>query len=159
MSTVSRPVSVKMPAHGIAFAESVHAANFNMPVRADPFHKIVYVLGGRVLFRDRHGNREFAADAGTLFTIDGGTVHQFQDELPATLLLLCVAPKFVSAEPDRTAVWEGLRAQARWHVPTARPSNQRFENLWRRALLEQTSGQVGAVLTLHALASQIMVAL
>lgn len=159
MPKVSRPVSVTMPPHGLVFAESVHAANFRMPVRADPFHKILYVLGGRIILRDHHDQRDITATTGTLLAVERATAHQLRDESPATLLLLCLAPGFVNADPARRALWRALAQQANWHVPAGKPASQRFENLWRRALLEQTTPQPAAIVSLHALAAQILVAL
>ena len=159
MKKVTRPLAISMPAHGVIFVESIHAENFRMPVRADPFHKILYVLHGRVIFRDHHADREIAAAAGTLLAIDAGHAHQLRDESPATLLLLCLAPGFLDREPARRTLWQMLSGQTQWHVPTGRPANQRFENLWRRALLEQTAEHPGGTVALHALAAQILVAL
>ena len=44
-----------------------------------------------------------------------------------------------------------------WHVPSASVASDRFENLWRRALLEQRETRPGATVSLHALAAQILV--
>ncbi len=159
MRAVSRPLQVTVPPHGVVFAESEHAADFRMPVRADPFHKLVYVLRGDVVCRDHAARREFAAGAGTLFTIDRGTPHQLRDQTPAVLLLLCFAPRFIDADVPRRTLWAALGAQRVWRVPAGRPSSQRFENLWRRALLEQSAEQAGAIVALHALAGQILVTL
>lgn len=159
MTKVTRPVAVAMPAHGIIFAESIHSADFRMPMRADPFHKIIYVLHGRTVFRDHHASRDVAAGPGTLLAVESGNAHQLRDQSPATLLLLCLAPRFVKTEEHRAALWGTLGQHGQWHVPAGRPGSQRFENLWRRALLEQTTRSPGATVALHALAAQILVAL
>lgn len=156
MVKVTRPVSVTMPAHGVVLAESVHAPTFRMSLRADPFHKIVYVLRGRVVYRDRHAARDTTAGPGTLFAVSRGVVHQLRDEAPAALLLLCLSPAFIDADPHRRALWRSLLEPRAWHMPAG---SRRFENLWRRALVEQTSGQAGGVVALHALAAEILVTL
>ncbi len=159
MSHVTRPIPVAMPPHGVVFAESIHGTDFRMPMRADPFHKLLYVLHGRILLRDLHANREIAAGPGTLLTVEAGTVHQLRDEAPASLLLLGLAPRWVRAEPNRRALWRTLAAQSPRHVPAGRPASLRFENLWRGALLEQAAARPGAAVALHALAAQILVTL
>jgi AraC-like DNA-binding protein len=159
MPTVSRPVAIAMPAHGVVFAASVHAADFRMGVRADPFHKLLYVLGGRLVVHGRASARELAAGPGSLVAIDAGTAHRLSDEQPATLLLLCLAPRPLAADPARHELWRALAAQRAWRVPPGRPASQRFENLWRSALLEQRAARPGAAVALHALAAQILVAL
>ncbi len=159
MTRVSRPIAVAMPAHGVVFAESVHADNFRMPVRADPFHKLVYVLHGRVVCVDPTAGRETVAGPGTLLAIDRGTAHQLRDETPAVLLLLCLAPGFAAGDPARKALWRELTGVRRWRIAAGKPSSQRFENLWRRGLLEQTAAHPGATVAVHALAAQILVAL
>jgi AraC-like DNA-binding protein len=159
MTKTTRPVAVAMPAHGVVFAESIHSADFRMPLRADPFHKLIYVLHGRVILRDHHAGREVAAGPGTLLAVENRHAHQLRDQSPATLLLLCLAPRFVKADEHRTALWDALAHHGQWHVPTGRPGSQRFENLWRRALLEQTANSTDATVALHALAAQILVAL
>ncbi len=159
MRKVTRPIPVALPVHGVVFAESVHAANFHMTVRADPFHKLLYVPQGRVIYRDHHAGREFEAGPGTLLAVDRGTPHQLRDESPAMLLLLCFAPRFIDDDPPRRALWRTLSQQRQWHVPAGKPSSQRFENLWRRALLEQTANRPGGTVALHALAAQILVSL
>lgn len=159
LKPTTRPVAVAMPAHGVAVVESVHGTDFRMPMRADPFHKIIYVLHGRVIVRDHHADREIIAGPGTLFAVANGHAHQLRDESPATLLLLCLAPRFINAESNRRALWAALVAGAPWHVATGKPASQRFENLWRRALLEQSKSGPDGTVALHALAAQILVAL
>ncbi|MCX6955695.1 MAG: AraC family transcriptional regulator [Verrucomicrobia bacterium] len=157
MSKVTRPVPVALPAHGVAFAESLHAADFRMPERIDPFHKLIYVLHGQVVFHDRPGTPEFSAGPGTLLAIERGTAHRLRDRSPATLLLLCLAPRWIADDPPRRTLWRALVQRRSWHLPSAGPASERFENLWRRALLEQGETRPGATVALHALAAQILV--
>ncbi len=157
MPQVTRPIPVALPSHGVALAESRHAADFRMAVRSDPFHKVIYVLRGRVVFRDRHASRELTAGPGTLLAIERGTAHQLRDETPATLLLLCLAPRFVQDDAHRRALWKLVAQRRSAHLPAGGLFAERFENLWRRALLEQTADRPGAVVALHALAAQILV--
>lgn len=155
MSQVTRPVSVALPAHGVAVAESLHAADFRMPERTDPFHKLIYVLHGEVLYRERAASVELPAGPGSLLAIERGTAHRLRDRAPATLLLLGLSPRWIADDPPRRALWRTLAAARDWHLPGS--ASQRFENLWRRALLEQRNARPGAVVALHALAAQILV--
>src|SRR5207237_1262540 len=91
--------------------------------------------------------------------IGTGVAHRLHDAIPATLLLLCLAPRFLTEDPSRRALWPMLLQQNTWHVPVGRPGSQQFENLWRRALLEQSGAEPGATVALHALTGQIIVAL
>lgn len=159
MSTVTRPVPVALPAHGVAFAESLHAADFRMPVRTDPFHKLIYVLRGTVLYREQPDSPELTAGPGSLLAIERGTAHELRDQSPATLLLLCLAPRWIADDPPRRALWRLLAQRRRGPVPSVSTASERFENLWRRALLEQRETRPAAVVALHALAAQVLVAL
>ncbi len=157
MSQVTRPVSVALPAHGVVLAESRHAVDFLMPARTDPFHKLIFVLRGHVLFRVGDETRELAAGPGALLAVERGTVHQLRDQSPATLLLLCLAPRWIDGDPPRHTLWQTLTLRRTWQVPPASVASERFENLWRRALLEQRETRPGATVALHALAAQILV--
>ncbi len=158
MSKVTRPVPVALPAHGVAFAESLHAADFRMPARTDPFHKLIYVLRGHVLYQIQPYTSERPAGPGSLLALAHGTVHQLRDRTPATLLLLCLAPAWLADDPPRRALWRTLAHRGHWHLPSAGLTGERFENLWRRALLEQRESRPAAPVALHALAAQILVA-
>ena len=157
MRQVTRPLTVALPAHGVAFAESLHAADFRMPVRTDPFHKLIYVLHGQVLYRDQPAAHELAAGPGALLAIERGTAHELRDQSPATLLLLCLAPRWIADDPSRRTLWRTLAQRRHWHMPPASAASPRFENLWRHALLEQRETRPAATVALHALAAHILV--
>lgn len=157
MRQVTRPIPVALPTHGVVFAESLHAADFRMPARTDPFHKLIYVLQGEVWFRAAPDTREAPAGPGALLAVAHGTEHQLRDESPATLLLLCVAPRWINVDSDRRLLWQTLTERRHWHLAPTSAANARFENLWRRALLEQRAALPGATVSLHALAAQILV--
>jgi AraC family L-rhamnose operon regulatory protein RhaS len=154
----SRPLSVSMPAAGVLFAESVHASDFRMAPRTDPFHKLVYVLRGTVTLAEP-GRIPESAVAGTLLVIPAGAAHQLRDERPSTLLLLCLTPGFLESEPELPALWRELAGQGERRLALSRPTQHQIESAWRRAMLEGVHRRPGA-LTLHrALAAQILVTL
>lgn len=153
---VSHPISVALPSYGVVFAESVHATDFQMTERADPFHKVCYVLAGRIACRTGH-QPTVIMSAGTIFFVREGESHQLQDVEASTLLLLCVRPKFLAGDPDLPALWSGLVERGRLELN--RPARERIELMWRRAMLEKSHAQIGGAITVRALATQLLVLL
>jgi len=154
----SRPLSVTMPAAGVLFAESVHASDFQMAARTDPFHKLLYVLRGAVTLAEP-GRRAEGATAGTLLVIPAGTGHQIRDERSSTLLLLCLAPAFLEADPELPALWRELAGRNERRLALSRPTQHQVESAWRRAMLEGVHRRPGALVLHRALAAQILVTL
>ncbi len=155
---VSVPLSVTLPAYGVLFAESVHATDFQMPVRADPFHKVFYVLAGSVGLHTGAGP-EGLLPAGSTFIVPAGRAHQLRDVTPSTLLLLCLSDEFLARDPDLPAVWRELIRPNRRRLTLNRPARERVERLWRRAMLEKTHAQIGGAITVRTLAAQLLVLL
>lgn len=153
---VSQPIAVSLPPYGVAFAESVHATDFQMLERKDPFHKVCYVLAGRIACRVEN---EAAAimPAGSVFFLSEGESHHLQDLEASTLLLLCLRQDFLTNDPDLPALWAGLAA--RGHLELNRPARERLELLWRRAMLEKSHAQIGGAITVRTLAAQLLVLL
>lgn len=153
---VLRPILVRLPPAGVAFAESVHGPGFRMAERADAFHKLIYVLQGRVELRPTEAGRPLDAHAGTVLCVAAGVRHRIADREPPTLLLLCFAPAvlerdaplerlWASLTPGRAAVWAGA-----W--------GSRFEGLWRAGIAEQAGDRPGRDVALRAAAANILVA-
>jgi AraC-like DNA-binding protein/mannose-6-phosphate isomerase-like protein (cupin superfamily) len=156
---VSRPIEVSLPADGVLFAESIHSTGFHMAERADAFHKVVYVLAGRVTFRKGKSPASSAGGAGTLFVIPGGTRHQIADVEPSTLLLLCLTEAFLATDAELRQLWRELaRASAR-PLLISRPQRLRLEGLWRRAMLERSHPRAGGGIAVRSLAAQLLVLL
>ena len=88
---VSQPLSVTLPPYGVLFAESVHAKDFRMAERADPFHKLIYVLEGQVACREPRKPAPQPSEAGTLLNVPRDVRQQIQDLRSSTLLLLFLA--------------------------------------------------------------------
>lgn len=158
MTEVSRPLAVTLPASGVYFAESVHAQNFEMSPRADPYHKLLYVLRGRVSYRER-GRSSERAPAGSLLVVPANVRHALVDEQASTLLLLCVADAFLQGEPELPEIWRGLVAGRRRQRAVSGPARAQFENYWRRALLERAYPRPGGEAAARALALQVFVQL
>ena len=153
---VSHPIAVSLPSYGVLFAESVHASDFQMAERTDPFHKIGYVLAGRLTGRTGH-QPAAAMPAGTVFIVPQGVPHQLRDVEATTLLLLCLRPAFLTADPDLPAIWAGLAERGRLELN--RPARERLERMWRRAMLEKSHAQTGGAVTVRTLAAQLLVLL
>ena len=66
---VSSPISVVLPAHGVLFIESSHASDFRMVPRRDPYHKVLYVLGGEVAYREIESENTFRVRAGSVVVV------------------------------------------------------------------------------------------
>ena len=105
---VSKPIAVTLPARGVAFAESVHGPRFRMTERADPFHKLIYVLQGKIAFTATSAAKPLHAAAGTTLCVRAGVAHRIADAAPPTPLLLCFAPEFLADDPARARLWAAL---------------------------------------------------
>lgn len=153
---VSRPLAVSVPDDEAVFVESVHAQDFAMSPRVDGFHKIVYVLRGRVRYEEE-GRAAERAGAGTVIVVPMRRRHALVDEEASTLLLLGVGERFSQGEPEVADVWRELTARRRvLKVSAARGA---LESLWRRALLERAHPRVAAKAATRALALQVFVQL
>src|SRR5687768_15779499 len=138
-SEVSRPVVVAVPDGDVAFAESVHAQDFAMSPRVDAFHKLVYVLRGRVRYEEE-GRTAEAAEVGAVIVVPQRRRHVLVDEVASTLLLLGVSDGFLAADEDVAEMWRALAARAR-RVVRAGAARVTLENLWRRALVERAQAR------------------
>ncbi|MBI2497384.1 MAG: helix-turn-helix transcriptional regulator [Opitutae bacterium] len=156
---VSQPLPVTLPPYGVLFAESVHATDFRMAERADPFHKLIYVLDGAVGYRERRKSAAAPAEAGTVLVVPRDVRHQIADVRPSTLLLLCLADGYLAADADLPRLWLELARQPGRRVHPDRPARIRLENMWRRAMLELAHARVGGAVSVRTLAAQILVLL
>ncbi len=156
---VFRPIPVTVPAHGVAFAESMHGPGFRMAARADAFHKLIYVLHGRVTYTEPGGRAPVQAPAGSVLCVPAGTRHQLTDAAPPTLLLLCFSRAFLRREPGLAAAWSRLSAGPSACFRPGPAWGQRFGGLWRAGLVEQSGELVGRDATLGAAAANILVSL
>ncbi len=156
---VSQPLSFVVPPSGVRFAESVHATDFRMAERVDPFHKLIYVLAGRVELREPRRPEPVAADAGTVLIVPRGVRHAIADVATSTLLLLGLSDEFLHADHDAWELWSQLAKAPDRLLPLSRPTQVRLESMWRRAMLEGAYAKVGGALTSRAVATLILVLL
>ena len=156
---VSRPIAVVLPAHGIAFAESIHGPRFRMAERADAFHKLIYVLQGRVTFSAPGQARPRHAAAGTVLCVPAGVRHKLADTEPPTLLLLCFARELLARDPELERLWARLIGGKTAGLRPGGAGGPRFEGLWRAGIVEQAGSQPGREVALRAAAGNILVAL
>ncbi len=154
----SRPLAISLPPAGVLFAESVHTGDFHMAPRTDPFHKLLYVLRGRITCHEA-GRTPESAGAGTLLVVPAGTKHQLRDELPSTLLLLCLGKSFLPGDPELPVLWRELASRAERRITLSRPTQHLIESSWRRAMLERVHQRPGSLTTSRALAAQLLVTL
>lgn len=151
---VSKPLAVTLPASGVYFAESVHAQDFAMSPRADAYHKLVYVLRGRVAYREERREPVTAA-AGALLLVPMGARHALEDEEPSTLLLLCLSEAFLGEESELAEAWAAWAAARTLGLGGA--TRRGLEGLWRRALVERSYPRAGGSAAARALALQVLV--
>lgn len=155
---VFRPIPVSLPAHGVVFAESVHAPGFQMDERSDAFHKVLYVLQGRVDFAAARG-KTVTAPAGAAVCVARDLRHRISDVEPPTLLLLCFSDEFLGRTPGLRTLWAKITGQSSACLRASRPWGQRFEGLWRAAVVEQSGHQPGREVAVCAAAENILVSL
>jgi AraC family L-rhamnose operon regulatory protein RhaS len=156
---VSRPISVSLPAHGILFAESAHAADFRMAPRTDPYHKLIYVLSGRVAYRENQRAKAVEARAGTMLIVPRGVAHEITDQQASSLLLLCLSGEFLGLEADLASLWLPLSRLTERRLVLGQPARHQLEAMWRRALVEAQHARLGGSVTVRALAVQTLVLL
>ncbi len=156
---VSRPITVKLPSHGVLFADSSHSGEFEMAPRQDPYHKLVYVLSGEVAYREMDSDLVIPSKAGALLVVPRDTPHQIADREPSTLLLMCFDEEYAQSEDDLAELWRLLRDALDHALRLSRPAQQRLEGMWRRAMFEWEHARVGGATTVRALAAQTMVLL
>lgn len=156
---VFRPIAVTLPAHGVAFAESIHGPGFRMTERADGFHKLIYVLQGQVTLAAAGTARPLPARQGAALCVGAGVRHHITDTEPSTLLLLCFTAEFLARDPDLERLWNRLTGG---RAADRRPGGlwgPRFEGLWRAGVAEQAGTKPGREVALRAAAANILVAL
>lgn len=156
---VSRPLAIKLPSYGVRFAASAHAGDFRMAERADPFHKLIYVLEGATRFRESDAPAGPPAEAGSLLIVPRGRKHRFEDIRPTTLLLLCLTDEFLASDPDLPNLWNTLARLPRRRLGLSRPAGQRIERAWQRAMLETAHARIGGGVTARTIAAQLLVQL
>ena len=134
---VSRPISVTLPAYGIAFAESVHGPRFRMAERIDKFHKIIYVLQGDVAFSETTQSQPLHATAGSALCVNAGVRHQLTDSEPPTLLLICFTWEFLKRDRELEQLWSLLTGSSPASIRPSGSWGSRFEALWRAGIVER----------------------
>ncbi len=154
----SQPLAVTIPPAGVLFAESIHAGDFHMAPRTDPFHKLVYVLRGGLRYTEAPRPPESVA-AGMLLVIPAGREHEISDEQPSTLFLLCLGKAFLASDPELPVIWSELAARLDRRIGLSRPTQHQIESAWRRAMVERLQPRPGSLTTIRTLAAQILVTL
>jgi AraC-like DNA-binding protein len=155
---VSRPLSIQLPASGIAFAESQHSQNFQMAPRKDAFQKLLYVAEGQISYQES-GRPVVQAASGALFLVPASTQHVVTDIQPSTLLIFCFNDDFLGNETEFAALWHKLSQTRAPHIQVSQPMRLQFESLWRRAILEQSHTRLASEAAIRAIALQVIVVL
>lgn len=156
---VSVPISVSLPAHGVRFAESAHTGDFRMAERTDVYHKLIYVVEGQVAYQKTRGGAPITAEVGTIIIVPQGVAHQIADTRPSILLLLCLSTEFLRRDPNLDKLWQTLSAVPKHCLRMSRPTRQRLETMWQRAMVEEAHARVGGAVMVRTLAAQTLVLL
>lgn len=152
---VAAPLSITLPPTGLRFGESVHAPGFAMPMRVDPFHKLLLVVGGEIELH-RAGVPTVRAPTGTTLLVPARQRHFLADVRPATVMLMCFSRAWLNGQADLAEVWNALRRERESVLRLAEPQRHRLEAQWRRALLEQNHRRPGTGALLNAAAIEII---
>lgn len=153
-----QPISVNLPAWGVAFVESRHHPQFKMQERSDPFHKFFLVNEGRLKLH--LGESEpFEVGPHTVFLVPAGIGHQLVDRTPTSLMILCVENSFQNLLPNLSPVWTALTKHLQEPVLPSSLLTQRIDSLWRRGINEQEIESKFTPINHQLLAMELMVAL
>jgi AraC family L-rhamnose operon regulatory protein RhaS len=130
-----------------------------MTERIDPFDKLIYVLDGRVNYREIGHQKATQAEGGSILVVPRGVLHQLTDLEPSTLLLLCLNDHFLEAESDLLQLWALLAGLPARRLALGRAARQTLESCWQHAIFETTNARLGGPTTVRAQASQTLVLL
>lgn len=155
-TTVSRPISVSLPPVGVYFAESVHAAQFEMQWRRDPFHKCLYVLDGRTSLEQAVNRRSTPLGPASLALVPAELEHRLCDLTPSTLLLLCIATEVFDRDRETAEVWRALSPADVAVLHLDKVWQRQIESLWRQAMVEQIGKRPGWQVATRTPASRIL---
>lgn len=128
-----------------------------MADRVDPFHKILYVLQGRIEFTEADQLKARVAGKGSAICVSANVRHKFTDTEPSTLLLLCFTPVFLARDPELLKLWGQLTRGSGSVLQSPGTWSTRFEAHWRSGVVEQTGNQPGREVALRATAATILV--
>ena len=156
---VSAPIPVLLPEYGVLFAESAHTSDFRMAERIDVYHKLIYVLEGNVVYTEAPALAAVRVEAGTVLIVPKGIPHQIVDERTSILLLLCLSPEFLRLDADLGRLWLTLTRVPTHALRMSRPTRQRLESMWQRAMVEKEHARLGGAVTVRTLAAQTLVLL
>jgi AraC-like DNA-binding protein len=152
---VSRPLRVSMPPNGVLFAESIHAEGFRMAERVDPFHKLIYVLSGRIRYNEP-SRATATAGPGSFLVVPRGASHQIVDEITSTILLFCLTNEFIASDTAVPRLWTEISRWPGHKMVLSRSNRQLLEGWWRRAMAEQASDHIGGDLGVRIAAKQTL---
>lgn len=156
------PLGVPMPEEGIYILESHHSPSFRMEKGSWAFHKICWVPVGRGFLEFEDGRVILGTNAFAIVPL--GCEHRFVDDPsePMTLIIACATEAALQGESTLADVFRALlerfprskavRARSAYHFSTMR-------DCFRSMLLEQSRGGVGHPAMVHALLTQLVVAM
>jgi AraC-like DNA-binding protein len=104
----SVPIDLVLPSHGIAVAESIHADDFAMSWRSDPYCKLLFIVRGQTRLEVR-GREPVTLRSGDAAAVASDIAHRLADLEPTTVVVLALANAYVDAIAARRATWTIVR--------------------------------------------------
>ena len=101
----SGPIDVVLPSYGIAVAESIHADDFTMSWRSDPYCKLLFIVRGQTRLEVR-GCERVTLRSGDTAAVASDVAHRLADLEPTTVVVLALSSAFLDAVGARRATWQ-----------------------------------------------------
>ena len=114
MITRTGPIDLVLPSYGIAVAESVHADDFTMSWRSDPYCKLLFIVRGQTHLEVRDCE-PMTLRSGDTAAVGSDVAHRLADLEPTTVVVLAL-----SATPPQRS-----RCAARGLARSATPARSR----------------------------------
>lgn len=156
---VVRPITVRVPAGGLIFAESIHERDFRMQRRRDPFHKLLFLAHGEARLWRQRSDRAEAVTPGCVAVVPRGVLHGLQDARPATVFLAAFDEAFLARLPEAAELWRAVAARPAAILRPDFGTAEQLMAMWRSALHEQNAPRPGTPARLCALGLELLAAL
>ena len=108
-----QPIELKVSNSSAKIVESQHSHQFEMIPRMDPFHKLLFIVEGKIEFQGGRGSKIEQLEsslhhAGDILFIPANTKHQLKDIQTATILVICVGVHYFDLWPVFQPVWHEI---------------------------------------------------
>jgi AraC-like DNA-binding protein/mannose-6-phosphate isomerase-like protein (cupin superfamily) len=157
------PFPVVLPEYGVFIFESYHSPEFQMHRSAHDFYEIGMVLSGKGLLHvEGNQKEEYEIQDDYLFFIPPGLPHTFIDHkrFPLTLQMICFEENIFLENPYLQKIFFTFRDKFK-KQPIIRLSKsysfQKFTQLFKEMIFEQTQKELGFEVNLRNLISSLLI--